>query len=91
VTGVAPDVGAKLSHAQSEPSEEVYVSPLAGFVLLSEMVCAAGTVPPIVKVPKDSVGGAADKVGIGAAETVKLAVTVGLGDTPAALNVMTHE
>jgi hypothetical protein len=42
-------------------------------------------------VPNDSVDGAADRVGIGAAETVKLAVTVGLGDTPDALKVMTQE
>jgi hypothetical protein len=47
VTGVAPDVGAKLNHAQSEPSEEVNASPLDGFVLLSEIACAAGTVPPM--------------------------------------------
>jgi hypothetical protein len=37
------------------------------------------------------VEGVADKVGIGAAATVKLAVTVGLGDTPEAPNVMTQE
>ena len=47
VTGVAPDAGATVSQAQSEPSEDVYARPAAGLVLLSETVFAAGTVPPI--------------------------------------------
>ena len=41
--------------------------------------------------PKGSVAGAADKVGMRAGDTIRVAVTVGLGDTPAALKVMTQE
>ena len=48
VAGVEPDAGDKVSQAQSEPSEEVNAKPLAGFVLASESVLAAGTVPPMV-------------------------------------------
>ena len=47
VCGVEPDVGDKLSHPQSDPSEDVNASPLNGLVLLNDIVCAAGTVPPV--------------------------------------------
>ena len=48
VAGVEPDVGVKVNHAQSEPSEVENANPLAGLVLLTAIVCATGTVPPIV-------------------------------------------
>ena len=47
VAGVEPDAGDKASQAQSEPREEVNAKPLAGLVLLSAIVCAAGAVAPM--------------------------------------------
>ena len=46
VWGVAPEDGERLSHAQSDPSDDVNPTPLDGLVLLSDIVRAAGTVPP---------------------------------------------
>ena len=49
------------------------------------MVCVLGFAPPGVYVPKGRLGGFADKVNW--LPIVTVAVTVGLGETPAALNV----
>jgi hypothetical protein len=46
--GVDPLLGLRLSQAQSAPREVLKFNPLAGLVLLTEMLCADGTVPPIV-------------------------------------------
>lgn len=45
---VIPLLGLRLSQAQSAPSDAVKLKPLAGLALVTEMPCAAGTVPPMV-------------------------------------------
>jgi hypothetical protein len=45
---VDPLLGLRLSQAQSAPREVLKFNPLAGLVLFTEMLCADGTVPPIV-------------------------------------------
>jgi len=42
---VEPAVGTTVSQAQSEPADVENASPLAGLVLSTEIVWAAGTVP----------------------------------------------
>ena len=48
VAGVDPPPGFRFSQPQSAPSEAPKVKPLTGLVLAREMLCAGGTVPPMV-------------------------------------------
>jgi hypothetical protein len=48
LAGVDPLFGLRPSHAQSGPSDVLKLNPLDGLVLFTEMLCAEGTVPPMV-------------------------------------------
>jgi hypothetical protein len=82
--GVVPLVARSESQEQPLPRVAVKFTPLEGFVLFTENVCEAGAAPPIWYVPNGSeFGVTVSRVEV----TVNVAVTVGLGETPAALKV----
>jgi hypothetical protein len=63
MVGVAPEAGFSASQAQSKPSEVLKLSPLTGLVLATDIFCDAGTVPPIVYIPKGRFEGLGVNVG----------------------------